>query len=369
LPGVSPISAGVKKARLTTQPFGLTTLSSQGSALNVTGSSLAALTDVILPQPSYPIRLVWCGRITSTGIGPYAGLAGTGLSGSGFYFSGGSSTSIGLALRNNFSSTAFPGQNVPGGSSLNVDLVIVYQSTSATDHRVCVNGSAVAVDTTNITALAAWDKFFIGDSGGANSTQCTAFLYGSGGRNMSDAEMIALSQRIENVYALFAKPAVRSLYSATASGNIYTITPSGGIVFSGAVPLLRTRVQVPSGGISFSGAVPLLRTRVQVPSGGVTFGGTAAITFVPGIKIYTITPSGGISFSGAAPLLRTRLQVPSGGISFAGTAPLVRTRIQLPSGGVVFSGSSPLIFIPAGGALTTPVNRISIGVGRSSSLS
>jgi len=195
-----------------------------------------------------------------------------------------------------------------------------------------------------------------------------------------------------NPWQLFA-PETRYMMSAGAAGGgiTYTITPSGGIVFSGAVPLLRTRAQIPSGGITFSGVATLLRTRAQIPTGGTVFSGTAPITFVPaaGGTTYTITPSGGIAFSGTVPLLRTRIQVPTGGVSFGGTAGFlrtralvpsggvvfggsaaqIRTRVSLPVGGVTFSGNAGMIFIPAGGLPSSDYNRITVGVGRSTRLS
>jgi hypothetical protein len=215
----------------------------------------------------------------------------------------------------------------------------------------------------------------------------------------------------DNPWHIYSAPRERIWTPAGGGGTIYTITPSGGIAFSGAASLLRTHVQpvsgsiafsgsaslrrthvqVPSGGIVFSGGVSLLRTRAQVPSGQITFSGTAPITFVPatGGTIYTITPSGGFTLSGAVPLLRTRVQIPSGGLSFSGTVPLfrtrvmvpagnitftgtvplVRTRVTVPSGQIVFSGSASIIFIPAGSVTAVTLNRISIGLDRATRVS
>jgi hypothetical protein len=159
--------------------------------------------------------------------------------------------------------------------------------------------------------------------------------------------------------------------AAAGGGTTYTISPSGSVAFSGAVPLLRTRVQSASGTVTFSGASSLLRTRTQVPSGTVTFSGAAPITFVPaaGGTTYTITPSGGFVFSGTATQLRTRVQVPSGNVAFSGAVPLIRTRVQTPTSGVTFSGTSGMIFIPAGGVPSSDYSRLTVGMGRSTRIS
>lgn len=107
-------------------------------------------------------------------------------------------------------------------------------------------------------------------------------------------------------------------YVKSSGTNTYTLSISGGFTLSGAVALLRTRLQAISGGILFSGSVTQLRTRVQVPSGGITFGGAV---------------------------------------------PELRTRILAPSGGVVFGGSAPITFIPAGGSVGNP-QRTLVGVGQ-----
>lgn len=233
-------------------------------------------------------------------------------------------------------------------------------------------------------------------------------LAGLYNRALLDSEIVALSA---NPWQLFTAPRKKVWTPAAASGTIYTITPSGGIAFSGGTTLRRTHVQPVSGsiafsgtaalrrthvqpvsgGITFTGAVSLLRTRVQVPSGQVTFGGTAPITFVPaaGGTVYTITPSGGISFSGSASFRRTHVQTVSGGLSFAGAAPLIRVRAMVPSGSIVFggavpqirthvivpsgqivfSGSAGIVFIPAGSVTAVNLSRISMGLDRAHRLS
>lgn len=134
----------------------------------------------------------------------------------------------------------------------------------------------------------------------------------------------------------------------------YIISPSGGIVFGGAPNVLRERAIVPSGGIVFSGAAAFGYERILSPSGGAIFGGTGNITFEPTSgTTYTITPSGGVAFSGASDVLRERTIAPNGGITFGGSSSLQRERSIIPSGGIVFDGTAPIqgdhIIIPNGG--------------------
>lgn len=134
----------------------------------------------------------------------------------------------------------------------------------------------------------------------------------------------------------------------------YIISPSGGIVFGGAPNILRERAIVPSGGIVFSGAAAFGYERILSPSGGAIFGGTGNITFEPTSgTTYTITPSGGVAFSGASDVLRERTIAPNGGITFSGASTLQRERSIIPSGGIIFDGSATFnadhIIVPNGG--------------------
>ena len=133
----------------------------------------------------------------------------------------------------------------------------------------------------------------------------------------------------------------------------YTITPSGGVVFSGAVVEQRSRAYVVSGGITFSGVLELIRSKLYDVSGNVSFSGTAPITFGSSGN-FVITPSGGITFSGASEQTRTRQYTPLGGIDFTGDVPLIKTKIISASGTLTFSGTVSMQFTSgAGGATTT----------------
>lgn len=134
----------------------------------------------------------------------------------------------------------------------------------------------------------------------------------------------------------------------------FTISPSGGVVFAGAPAVIRERSLIPSGGIVFSGAPVFSKERILTPAGGVVFGGTGDITFTPGSSSeLVITPSGGITFSGISNVLRERSIAPNGGVTFGGAVSLQRENIIVPSGGILFDGNTSFardrILTPAGG--------------------
>ena len=151
-------------------------------------------------------------------------------------------------------------------------------------------------------------------------------------------------------------------------GTTYTITPSGGVTFSGDVLAVRERRQVVSGGVVFSGAVIARRERVFIAGGQVTFSGTAPITF-NGSASYTIIPSGGFVLSGAPVQIHERQMIPAGGVVFSGAAAQIHEQVIAPAGQVTFLGSAPITFIPAGGIPFSPVSRITVGSARANRIS
>lgn len=177
-------------------------------------------------------------------------------------------------------------------------------------------------------------------------------------RALTPAEHLSL---YVNPWQLFV-PEEQRLLVVTGGPNIYTLSPSGGVVFSGSATQVHENVVPVSGGVAFSGSAPEIRTRVQVPSGSVVFSGTAPITFTNG-QTFVLSPSGGFILSGSAPEVRTRAQVPIGGVAFGGGAALIRTDVWTPSGGVAFGGSAPMSFVPAGGVPSQP-QRMLTGVGQ-----
>jgi hypothetical protein len=107
-----------------------------------------------------------------------------------------------------------------------------------------------------------------------------------------------------------------SLVDETASAQ--RLVPGLGYVYetSGGP---QTLTVTPSGGISFSGAATKLRGRLPATAGGLSFAGAATVTSQQ-VHSRTVTPAGGIAFGGAAAFVRTCSRVVSGGIHFSGAA-------------------------------------------------
>jgi hypothetical protein len=63
--------------------------------------------------------------------------------------------------------------------------------------------------------------------------------------------------------------------------SIYTITPTGQIVFSGTITTEHIRQITPSGNITFSGIADRANINVVEPSGTLTFSGTGSMLFIP----------------------------------------------------------------------------------------
>lgn len=83
-----------------------------------------------------------------------------------------------------------------------------------------------------------------------------------------------------------------------ADGVIYTISPTGGIVFSGTVEIDRTRTFDVSGGIAFSGTVTTEHVKTFLPTGGIEFTGNPLQ-----IKTNVYDVTGSIVFGGTGSLI------------------------------------------------------------------
>lgn len=197
-------------------------------ATSITATNLRITSDRSFgPTPSYPITMVWVGQQGGTTNTQIAGItSASGIGGSYCYIGGGSSTLVGYSARNNFGSAMGLLVAVPGGSALGVEMVIVAQSLSATNHRISVNGSAVATDSTNIGALVAWDRVFFGQSASSNSQQTAAFIVASGGAGLSDEQMQQLSRSPSEVYALF-EPQRIAVPVPAGAGSVAIISAAG----------------------------------------------------------------------------------------------------------------------------------------------
>jgi len=145
-----------------------------------------------------------------------------------------------------------------------------------------------------------------------------------------------------NPWQLFAPRSIWVPVSSSTSGTSYTISPSGGITFTGS----GTEVN----------------TKILDVSGGVAFAGTGSITFAGGGTTHTIIPSGGITFGGTGTEIDSKVFIPTGGFTFGGTATIVDGKIFPSSGGISFSGTGSMT------SNTTPVStqtgeRTKVGAG------
>lgn len=153
---------------------------------------------------------------------------------------------------------------------------------------------------------------------GRNSNSACA-MQAISGRAWTDQEALSL---LANPWQLFAPRTIFVPITTSSGGTTYTITPSGGIVFSG------TGTEI--------------NTKVLDVSGGVTFAGTGSVTFASGGTSYIISPSGGVTLAGTGTQVQSKVIIPSGGISFAGTGLDLRTKVIDISGGVTFGGTGSM---------------------------
>lgn len=122
-----------------------------------------------------------------------------------------------------------------------------------------------------------------------------------------------------------------------------TVTPSGGISFSGTAPAVRSTIKTPTGGIILSGTAASVRGATRAASGGITLSGAATV-----LRSAVREAAGGLAFSGAAAVsffsaVQTRIITPAGGIVFSGTAAIVRTCTRLTSGGISLAGNASVV--------------------------
>jgi hypothetical protein len=120
-------------------------------------------------------------------------------------------------------------------------------------------------------------------------------------------------------------------FGSYAAATTTTITPSGGITFSGTNNLIVQNFYTlaVSGGVILGTTMPITAgfTYIITPSGSVVIGDTMPIV----IDWHRITPEGGIVISGENPLTfdvadSYTLSV-SGGIVFSGDNPQIRTNV------------------------------------------
>lgn len=121
--------------------------------------------------------------------------------------------------------------------------------------------------------------------------------------------------------------------SRVASGGWEQIVSTGGAT---------SYTITPSGGITFSGSGTEINTKVIDVSGGVAFAGTGSMAFATTGTTYTISPSGGITFTGTGTQVQSKTITPTGGITFSGSGLDLRTKVIDISGGVTFGGTGSM---------------------------
>lgn len=158
---------------------------------------------------------------------------------------------------------------------------------------------------------------------------------------LSDAEILTLTESVSSLWQVFRMPQ-RRLWAPSSGGlQSYSYTPSGGLSFGGAAPVVRKATKAVSGGLVLAGAAPVSRRASRTVAGGLTLAGAATV-----IRNATRAPAGGLLLAGTAPYsstssTQTRTVTPTGGVVFAGTAPVQRAMRYTPVGGITFGGYAP----------------------------
>ena len=203
-----------------------------GPTLRLSGAGANATTNRSYgPTPSYPLTMVIVCRQSNNTTSTIAALAAaSAISGSYFYVGGGSSTILTFGARNAFGTALSLNVTVPadanGNQAIGQDMVIVLQSLSASDHRICVNGSAIATATTNIGSMSAWDRLFFGQTSGTTGLDVAAVLFAHGGVGLTDAQMRQIASHPREVWELFEPQRLTIPGTSDASGVSLTVSDS-----------------------------------------------------------------------------------------------------------------------------------------------
>lgn len=161
-------------------------------------------------------------------------------------------------------------------------------------------------------------------------------------RHISDWEAAQFST---NPWQLFKSPQ-RILLASAGGPSTYSYTGTGGYVFSGITPSIRSRLKTPAGGLNLAGTTPVIRGAVRVPTGGLSTGGTSTV-----LRGLVRAASGGVLFSGVAgksffAAVQSLTVVASGGLILAGAATKIRGIARSVTGGLIFGGSSATTLTP-----------------------
>lgn len=294
------------------------TISAFGPSVSITTAGQSYAASPIVVTATYPFIAVYVGRFNST-TGTSGGVVGMGsataggFSGSNLQIVGGSSTSIFASLRNNFVGSGISlAATAPGSVALNAPLVVVWQSLSATDHRICVSGGAIATSTTDTGAMVAWSRPYLGNA--SNNNHETAF-FGFGfnkGKPLTDAEMQAISGNVSSIWDSIKVKSTPSIWVPQgAAGGLTVSTTPGDAVAAGAaatVSLGLTIAASPGAAVAAgsTATVSLGLTIAASPGAAVAAGATASVSLAttiaasPGAAVAagaTATVSGGLVVS------------------------------------------------------------------------
>ena len=163
----------------------------------------------------------------------------------------------------------------------------------------------------------------------------------------SAADPVAFSL-LANPYQIFLdqdEEDEAAFFAATATGGAatYSYLAAGGIILSGASPIIRRASKSPSGGVQFSGATTRQQGATKIASGGILIAGSAAQACGKSVAV-----SGGLILAGAVIAMRGAVRTAAGGILFGGAATATaslsfRSAVISTIGGIVISGSSAIV--------------------------
>ena len=289
LPGISAENLGSGGAGSIVANTHPETIIPAGPALRLSGTAAnATFGRSFGPTPSYPLTMVIVCRQSNNTTSTIAALsAASAIGGSYYYIGGGSSTILTLGARNAFGTNLALHVTVPadanGNQAIGQDLVIVAQSLSASDHRICVNGSAIATATTNIGSMSAWDRLFFGQTSGITGLDVAAALFAHGGTALTDAQMRQLSSTPRRVWELF-EPHVLRLPVGAAGGG----ATAPGVTHSASAQLLpgsaSGQANATASGVTLAAGAALIAGaatgQISAAASGVTL--SAAASLLPG---------------------------------------------------------------------------------------
>lgn len=328
LPGVQVMDLGERVFASSGATSGTLKPGPTGPARNYTGTPAASQIVPVRGASAYPFVQVWVGRYNAVGSGP-VGLAIGRAGGSGDVrqLAGGSSTFVQYQTRNNYSATSSAVVTVPGGSAIGVDLVMIGQCLSATDHRLYCNGVQVNDTTNSGTPAGTFGQIYLCRSVGNNDHDTYLAAFGAGVA-LPDAYALELSRSPARLFGELLQQPRRRVWAITpAAGGGSSLTPGvAALTLSGPAPTLAQTTNS-----SLTPAAGALTLATFAP----TVAQTANASLAPGVLALTLAgPAPTVAQTTSSSLTPGALA-----LTLAGPAPAV-------------SQTSGLTMIPAAAALT-----------------